>query len=244
MLRNLRRGERCEAEDHGSIGQYGTGGSHRRSGFAVWSGSQIGTSCHQPPPVSTGRYSVEQPHQSGMRSVSGGIHPRAPEVAPAESHRRDLAATGPAGERGAPAAGGVEPGGRGHSMIFSARARTDGGMVRPRAFAVFRLMASLIFVGRSTGRAPRSSQAGSWPPAADRCAAAPRTDAARAHGGERNSCSVASAFVPSALRAGRQRGARHPLTHTVSFMSPAPRLRHGAFPPHPGIDRPPDRQVS
>jgi hypothetical protein len=75
MLRNLWRGERCEAEDHGSIVQYGTGGSQRRRGFAVWPGSQIGTSCHQPSPTGIGRYSVEHPHQSGIWSVWGGRQP-------------------------------------------------------------------------------------------------------------------------------------------------------------------------
>jgi hypothetical protein len=38
-------------------------------------GLAIGTRCHQPPPTSTGRYSVEQPHQSGISRVSGGHHP-------------------------------------------------------------------------------------------------------------------------------------------------------------------------
>jgi hypothetical protein len=38
---------RC-ATDHGSRAQYGTGGSQRRSGLGVTSGSQIGTSDHHP----------------------------------------------------------------------------------------------------------------------------------------------------------------------------------------------------
>ena len=38
-------------------------------------GSQIGTSCHQPSAAGTGRYSVVQPHQSGMWSVWGGAQP-------------------------------------------------------------------------------------------------------------------------------------------------------------------------
>jgi hypothetical protein len=37
-------------------------------------------------------------------------------------------------------------------MISSARASTDSGIVRPRAFAVFRLIASSNLVGCSTGR--------------------------------------------------------------------------------------------
>jgi len=43
--------------------------------FGVRAGSQIGTSCHQPSRTGTGRYSVEQPHQSGIWSVGGGCHP-------------------------------------------------------------------------------------------------------------------------------------------------------------------------
>ena len=39
-------------------------------------------------------------------------------------------------------------------MTSSARASTAGGMVRPRAFAVLRLMVRAILVGRSTGRSP------------------------------------------------------------------------------------------
>ncbi len=41
-------------------------GSHRRSGFSVTSGSQIGTRDHHPSPAGTGKYSVEHPHQSGI----------------------------------------------------------------------------------------------------------------------------------------------------------------------------------
>jgi hypothetical protein len=40
----------------------------------------------------------------------------------------------------------------GHSMTSSARARIDGGIVRPSVFAVFRLITSSNFVGCSTGR--------------------------------------------------------------------------------------------
>src|SRR5262249_32844066 len=39
-----------------------------------------------------------------------------------------------------------------YSMISSARANTDCGIVRPRALAVLRLMTSSNFVGCSTGR--------------------------------------------------------------------------------------------
>src|SRR5262249_52999487 len=39
-----------------------------------------------------------------------------------------------------------------YSITSSARASTDGGMVRPRALAVLRLMTSSNFVGCSTGR--------------------------------------------------------------------------------------------
>src|SRR5262245_58816873 len=41
---------------------------------------------------------------------------------------------------------------RGHSITWSARWRSDGGIVRPSAFAVLRLIASSNFVGRSPGR--------------------------------------------------------------------------------------------
>ena len=39
-----------------------------------------------------------------------------------------------------------------YSMISSARASTDGGIVKPSAFAALRLMTNSNFVGRSTGR--------------------------------------------------------------------------------------------
>src|SRR5439155_16054090 len=39
-----------------------------------------------------------------------------------------------------------------HSMIWSARINTDGGIVRPRAFAVLRLITSSNLVGCSIGR--------------------------------------------------------------------------------------------
>jgi len=41
-----------------------------------------------------------------------------------------------------------------YSINWSARANTDGGIVRPRALAVLRLMTSSNFVGCSTGRSP------------------------------------------------------------------------------------------
>src|SRR5262249_56026610 len=40
----------------------------------------------------------------------------------------------------------------GYSMTWSARSRSDGGIVRPRAFAVLRLMTSSNLVGCSIGR--------------------------------------------------------------------------------------------
>src|SRR5260370_14097064 len=40
-----------------------------------------------------------------------------------------------------------------HSITRSARRRIDGGILRPSAFAVLRLIASSNFVGRSTGSA-------------------------------------------------------------------------------------------
>src|SRR6516165_7759128 len=44
--------------------------------------------------------------------------------------------------------------GRAHSMTSSASASNADGMVRPSAFAVFRLMASSNLVGCSTGKSP------------------------------------------------------------------------------------------
>ena len=41
-----------------------------------------------------------------------------------------------------------------HSITWSARCRRDGGMVRPRALAVLRLMTRSNFVGCSMGRSP------------------------------------------------------------------------------------------
>jgi hypothetical protein len=65
-----------------------------------------------------------------------------------------------AGRRVAPGAGGehgeeevsaAEVGGD-HSITASARASTEGGIVRPRALAVLRFTTSSNFVGCSTGR--------------------------------------------------------------------------------------------
>jgi hypothetical protein len=39
-------------------------------------------------------------------------------------------------------------------ITSSARASTDGGIVRPRAFAALRLITNSNLVGRSTGRSP------------------------------------------------------------------------------------------
>src|SRR5262249_11221242 len=41
-----------------------------------------------------------------------------------------------------------------HSITSSARASTDGGISRPSAFAVLRLMISSYLVGACTGRSP------------------------------------------------------------------------------------------
>src|SRR5262245_5259872 len=41
-----------------------------------------------------------------------------------------------------------------HSITWSARASSDGGIVRPRALAVLRLMIRSYFVGCSIGRSP------------------------------------------------------------------------------------------
>src|SRR5262245_54940458 len=41
-----------------------------------------------------------------------------------------------------------------YSITWSVRASSDGGIVRPRAFAVLRLITSSNLVGCSTGRSP------------------------------------------------------------------------------------------
>src|SRR5262249_45940934 len=61
---------------------------------------------------------VVQPHQSGMKRVRPGAS-RAGEDRSPEAHRRDLAATRPAGERGTTATVRVEPGGWGHGAHAS-----------------------------------------------------------------------------------------------------------------------------
>ena len=50
------------------------------------------------------------------------------------------------------AAAGVQFPWSGHSMIWSARSSSDGGIVRPRALAVLTLIISSNLAGRSTGR--------------------------------------------------------------------------------------------
>src|SRR5262249_36600375 len=54
-----------------------------------------------------------------------------------------------------------EPAGA-HSITSSARPRTDSGMVRPSAFAVFRLTISSNFVGCWTGRSAGLAPFGIW----------------------------------------------------------------------------------
>jgi hypothetical protein len=58
-----------DASSPGSGAQNAPAGSHRRSGFGVCAGSQIGTMSRESRPTGTGIYSVEQPHQSGMKIV-------------------------------------------------------------------------------------------------------------------------------------------------------------------------------
>src|SRR4029453_1185554 len=50
--------------------------------------------------------------------------------------------------------GGEQLGHGAYSITWSARWRSDGGIVRPRALAVLRLMISSNLVGCSTGRSP------------------------------------------------------------------------------------------
>jgi hypothetical protein len=137
-----------------SVARYGTAGAQRRSGVGVCSGSQIGTRYHHPEPSSSGRYSVEQPHQSGMRSVSGGVHPVRPRSLARQAHRGDLATARPTRAGGAGAASGVEPDGRRHWMISSARSRSDGGIVSRSSWAVLTLMTRSNRTGCSTGSSP------------------------------------------------------------------------------------------
>jgi hypothetical protein len=115
---------------------------------------------HLPPPIAGRNRKIFRRAPTPIGNLEGlrRTPPVRSEVGRTEPHRRHLAATGPASQTQAASAGGVEPGGRGHSTIFSARARTDGGKVRPRAFAVLRLSASASTVacsiGRSAGFAP------------------------------------------------------------------------------------------
>jgi hypothetical protein len=103
---------------------------------SAW-GSQIDTRSHQPSASGTGRYSVEQPPQSGICSLWGGGQPcrrrsaarecRSPKGFPPRgfpkgfphpwgaavvAHRCDLTAASPASEGRPRPAGGVEPGRR------------------------------------------------------------------------------------------------------------------------------------
>jgi hypothetical protein len=55
-----------DAPNQGSAAQNAPASSHGRSGFGICAGSQIGTRDQQLSPSGTGRYSVEQPHQSGI----------------------------------------------------------------------------------------------------------------------------------------------------------------------------------
>ena len=55
-----------DASSQGSGAQNAPASSHRRSGFGVGASSQIGTKDHQSSASGTGRYSVEQPRQSGI----------------------------------------------------------------------------------------------------------------------------------------------------------------------------------
>jgi hypothetical protein len=107
-----------------------------------------------PEPSSTGRYSVDQPHQSGMRSVSGGVHPVRPRSLARQAHPGDLATARPTRAGGAGAASGVEPDGRRHWRISSARSRSDGGIVSRSSWAVLTLMTRSNRTGCSTGSSP------------------------------------------------------------------------------------------
>jgi hypothetical protein len=72
-----------------------------------------------------------------------------------QSYLRRVVAHEHGGERGAEtAATRVKFLRSGHSMIWSARASSDGGIVRPSAFAVLRLITRSNFVGRSIGMSP------------------------------------------------------------------------------------------
>jgi hypothetical protein len=115
---------RGDGRRHVSVAQYGTAGSHRRGGVAVWSGSQIGIRYHHPPPSSTGRLLGRATAPVRHEERLGWRPSCAPEVLPAEAHRRDLATTGPPGQRGAAPAVSVEPGGRRHTRWASGVRRT------------------------------------------------------------------------------------------------------------------------
>ena len=99
------RGVLERATRHGSRTQYGTGGSQRRRGVGVTSGSQIATSCHQPRPTGTGRYSVVQPHQSGhggsdpATSHAAGDLPSGTAPVRPRGHRSSRRGSGGAGQQ-------------------------------------------------------------------------------------------------------------------------------------------------
>jgi hypothetical protein len=83
--------------------------------------------------------------------------PAAEERAEAGDHRRGAGrgvAPGAGGEHGEEDVAAVTEVVGHHSMISSARSSTDWGIVRPSAFAVFRLITSSNLVGCSTGRSP------------------------------------------------------------------------------------------
>jgi hypothetical protein len=130
-------------EGHGSRAQNGTGGIRRHPGFP---------DRHQLPPAVARRHRQILGRAAtpiGFFATCPAAPSRGAQVVGSEGCR--LTAARPAGERLMTAPGGIEPDGRGHSMISSARASTDGGIVRPRAFAVLRLTTRSNLVGCSTG---------------------------------------------------------------------------------------------
>ena len=80
-------------------------------------------------------------------------------------------AVGPAGPFGARSGLVSRSNQRLYSITSSARASSEGGMVRPSALALLRLTTSSIRVGCSTGRSPRTVPCGrlsTWPKEAGR----------------------------------------------------------------------------
>ena len=88
---------------------------------------------------------------SRRRSISS---PRRPHHKPAIGAAGDGQDHSPSVSRWCPDCGGNSGAASGHSMIWSARDSTDGGIVRPRVLAVLRLITISNFVGCSTGRSP------------------------------------------------------------------------------------------